>query len=361
MVNAKMKIKHSQSLIVLNDVSSFSILGLDEFCDPLSMPVCTSRCRTLIYAVTNGVPANILRQLINQGCDVNAKDANGKTALMYAMARRDIPFHLLKLMVGHDVNAADREGVSILVYAVKYKQEKRFIQHLLHSGAKLDLKDVYGKTVLDFVFQCCPYKSFALVDTIKNPSWLNLVSLVDMLYPYMSLMQRVNTAAYFVNQSGLTFRKLCEENKKFLKWMLSKCIVPKAIVPKAVGWEAVAGRCSPILSAVMLGHLDAVQYLLAVGCLTNSDLTFLLGLLRNQDLRITVDMRRCIEQKTSQPWPLIKLSLLAVSTSVGNEPDRISRVRSLHIPTWLQDILAYAVPPSRLPHKVTLNISTTLE
>lgn len=67
----------------------------------------------LIEAVKKGCPA-IVQAFLAKGCDPNATDRNGGTALIWATARGDIDAVRLLMEAGAAINAEDAKGMTAL-------------------------------------------------------------------------------------------------------------------------------------------------------------------------------------------------------------------------------------------------------
>lgn len=83
-----------------------------------------------------------IKELIEAGADINARDNKGKTALMYALTSEKTK---LLLEAGADVNARDNEGKTALMYAKSMEQ----IKILLKAGADINARDNEGNTIFD--------------------------------------------------------------------------------------------------------------------------------------------------------------------------------------------------------------------
>ncbi len=92
----------------------------------------------------------MVRNLIDGGADVDAKDNDGRTALIYATEkggyRRNEIIQLL-LDRGADINAKDKDGRTALMEAV-WQENEEIVQLLLNSGADVNAKDKWGGTAL---------------------------------------------------------------------------------------------------------------------------------------------------------------------------------------------------------------------
>src|SRR5207248_6017504 len=103
---------------------------------------------------TNGEPALVraagivkpleVRLLLDHGADVNATSRDGRTALIEVAK---VPYRLpvIKLLVsrGANVNAADRYGVTALMEAAA-RADVDAVRYLLAHGARLDASDFAG-------------------------------------------------------------------------------------------------------------------------------------------------------------------------------------------------------------------------
>jgi ankyrin repeat protein len=95
--------------------------------------------------------ANV-RILLDKGADINRKNTNGATALIYAAddyycSRTD---HVRALLEnGADINAMTNEGKTALMMAA-HQGCFDTVKHLLDRGAAVRQKDIYGKTAQDF-------------------------------------------------------------------------------------------------------------------------------------------------------------------------------------------------------------------
>ncbi|MFH1285562.1 MAG: ankyrin repeat domain-containing protein [Candidatus Micrarchaeota archaeon] len=101
----------------------------------------------LMLAALNG-SLQTAELLIKKGADVNAKDANGTTVLM-AVAWDDMQIARLLIANGADVNAKDKDGNTALTEAVS-RAFPKIAAVLIANGADVNAKDKNGNTALSW-------------------------------------------------------------------------------------------------------------------------------------------------------------------------------------------------------------------
>ena len=90
-----------------------------------------------------------VQEAINQGADLNKRDNDGRTPLMWAAARNPNPEVITVLLkAGADLNARDKDGWTSLMIAAWYNQSSEVITILLKAGADLNARGKYGWTPL---------------------------------------------------------------------------------------------------------------------------------------------------------------------------------------------------------------------
>jgi predicted component of type VI protein secretion system len=94
---------------------------------------------------------DIVNLLLEKGADINAKDGSGRTALMWVLSkgRPFVDVDMMKLLVhkGADVNAKDKDGVTALMQSVS-RCKLEVIRLLLDGGADINAKTNAGETAL---------------------------------------------------------------------------------------------------------------------------------------------------------------------------------------------------------------------
>ena len=100
-----------------------------------------------IYQVSLNGDTDTLKQLLAQGADVNAKNQEGKTALMGAAKKGQSEVVKILLDAKADINAQDASGKTALIYAAK-NSSLEVVKLLLAAGADVNIKDKKGETAL---------------------------------------------------------------------------------------------------------------------------------------------------------------------------------------------------------------------
>lgn len=101
----------------------------------------------LIEAIRSG-DAGRVKSLLEQGAEVNARDAYGATALMVAAHSGKLEMVNLLLAAGAEVDAKDELGWTALIKACYNDVEDRgypeIVSHLIEAGADPNIKIGYG-------------------------------------------------------------------------------------------------------------------------------------------------------------------------------------------------------------------------
>ena len=117
---------------------------------------------SLLDAARNGRTETV-KALVAEGANVNAKDEDGDTALMYVCAYGVTDVARALVDAGADVNAKNKNGQTALMRAAR--SARRFghavVAMLVNAGANVDVQDKDGHTALTLAAQD------AAADTVK--------------------------------------------------------------------------------------------------------------------------------------------------------------------------------------------------
>ena len=100
----------------------------------------------LMYAL-DMMNTEIIGTLVDAGANVDAKDSNGKTVLMYAIETMNPEICNKFINENTDINAKDNYAKTLLMYALETR-DLELSKMLIDKGANVDAKDYNGKTVL---------------------------------------------------------------------------------------------------------------------------------------------------------------------------------------------------------------------
>ena len=105
-----------------------------------------SRYTTLLHIAAYNPEVEVLKYLISQGADVNAKDNDGETPLHHTVFNSNI--EVLKYLVsqGVDVNAKNNNGRTPLHLAANFSRDPEVLKYLVSQGADINAKDNDGET-----------------------------------------------------------------------------------------------------------------------------------------------------------------------------------------------------------------------
>ena len=116
-----------------------------------------SACTATLLAAANSPVAdsamkgdrNGVRALLRQKADVNAPQADGATAIHWAVYKNDLELAAVLIDAGANVNTANRDGATPLSLAA-INGSAPMIQRLLLAGADPNQRHLHGETPLMF-------------------------------------------------------------------------------------------------------------------------------------------------------------------------------------------------------------------
>ena len=100
-----------------------------------------------LIRVANSGDSTLVKELLEKGVPVNAKDRNGQTALIAAVLGGHTQTIKLLLQKGADVNARDIGGGTPLIWAV-WEGRLEVVEVLLERGVDVNSKSFGGRTAL---------------------------------------------------------------------------------------------------------------------------------------------------------------------------------------------------------------------
>jgi len=100
----------------------------------------------LLKIAVDAEEEKMVELLLDCGCDANARDPQGRTLLMEALASRQLEISKM-LLPNSDLGLVDTDGASVLMHAVG-ANDPGFLEELLRAGANANAVDHNGWTAL---------------------------------------------------------------------------------------------------------------------------------------------------------------------------------------------------------------------
>ncbi|CAL1537207.1 unnamed protein product [Lymnaea stagnalis] len=309
----------------------------------------------LMYAMKHkyDLPNHLMKEMI---CDTQfVKDKKGKTALMHASQSSHFPNPLIINLFNRDLlNVQDIFGKTALHYAIEDDQNDEYLKHLISHGANLEVQDNNGRTALilclEFDIQENVFFNLWTEKFLKTKQFLQY-------NPIPSVRHKEKLFLFTSIEKEMFSLMNLYKNKEILRLMLANGIVP---FPNS------CSKFSMLLGALKHNLIDVATYVIANVCMTYDDLKMLnyannclnsncivrsppsVYNLNGLDLS-SPDLRDLVIGATSQPWPLVKLSFLAVNSALGNGVKREQRIKMLPLPEPIKDMLMFNTRTALLP------------
>ena len=110
--------------------------------------LCYGNCVTLHEAAEKG-ELGVVKDLLEDGADVNKQDKKGKTALHYAATEGHSKIVRILIVKKGDVNVKDQNGETPLHFA-SYKGYLGIVETMVENGANINVKGINGFTPLHY-------------------------------------------------------------------------------------------------------------------------------------------------------------------------------------------------------------------
>ncbi|XP_059144915.1 putative ankyrin repeat protein RF_0381 [Physella acuta] len=317
----------------------------------------------LMYAISGKTTQNFCERLVQCVLDINAKDEMGRNILYYAISsKRSTGFCRFLIQHGVDVNSRDKDGNTALMYSIALGQASmELCETLLSVGAEVNLANHANQTALMLsivsdhadsgVSWCCDYWSASEKFRV---SYLLLEVGSD---PVVDMIRKEYLLSFYMGFSD-NFLNWVIERKQVLRLMVCNGIVPSFIQGhENFNRNFPTELYSPLMFALQSGQVDIVKYLIVNCCVSTTDLRVMNSRCRKSMTkhsmhlynRIPVESRKVLDDVTSQPWPLVKLCFVTVSTLIGLRPGREERLRRTRLPNVLQRMLLFQGPMAYIP------------
>ncbi|KAK0067926.1 ankyrin repeat protein isoform X2 [Biomphalaria pfeifferi] len=322
---------------------------------------------SLMYAIEHCHSNELIAYILSLGSDVGVQDKDGVTALIIAFKKSlKLWCSILTKLASKNINKQDCLGSTALMYAAKYKASEDYLRILMKCGADVNIPNVFGLTPLSYLIKGNSVEcgcngdryefSFYFRNTLKCRYECLRTVLDNSFCKKLSSRNRQIIFEYLESHQMDSLNWFYSKDKTFLRALWRNGIY---VQPKVVNGSKFRGT-SPLLVALELGHLDMVSFITDNYYMTNRDFRFLRKFYDetswmtrrcHSSLNISRDAIQFAEKAVSQPWPLVKLSFIAVSTCIGLYGDRAERVAKLPIPQILKNNLLLQCPEAAIQLK----------
>ncbi|KAK0067925.1 ankyrin repeat protein isoform X1 [Biomphalaria pfeifferi] len=328
----------------------------------------------LMYAIEHFHSNQLIEHILSLGADVGVQDKDGMTALMIVFKTSlKLWGSILTKLASNDINKQDCLGKTALMYATKYEASEDCFKILMECGADINIYDLSGSTPLMYLLNCtkniCRARSSILNDTdifLFRNTFLDFhrvhqpmkcfqclsAELHNLVHQKLSSRNREIIVTYLRNHQRDSLNWYYSNDLKLLRllWRIGVYLEPEVVRRGHVT------ETSPFRVALELGHVDITKYILLNNYMTNKDLKFLrqfnlysLNILTfSFFVRFSTDAIDFAKSLRSQPFSLVKLSFIAVSTCIGLYGDRDERVAKLPIPQILKNYLSFLSPEAEI-------------
>ncbi|XP_059139291.1 serine/threonine-protein phosphatase 6 regulatory ankyrin repeat subunit C-like [Physella acuta] len=314
------------------------------------MEICAHNGRTALMYATAAGKFSLAQFLVEHGGNVNVKDNERKTALMLAIENYTpnimryglYDSNILKNLLEHgaDVNAIDATGQTACMIAVNEQSTDYVLEvlpKLVAYGADLNKVDNKNKTVLIHILLKFNTNQLKCISKILK---LGADLAVDNEYRYLvkEMSKEIKTSQKY----GRTTSDLSQRLFQF-------CLVNGCILLKAFNLWGI-DKALQLPHFISFNSLVFVKYLFATGMIFKSDLQMLKKFEENVLVNATtLNIPPELQSAMHQPWPLVKLAFIEVSTLLGTGPMREEKLKQTKLPPRLQRTLMFQEPISRLP------------
>ncbi|XP_059174811.1 ankyrin repeat and KH domain-containing protein 1-like [Physella acuta] len=267
----------------------------------------------------------MIKFMLENKANVNDVDNNGDTSLLYVCSSRfQDPFEVVRLLIkaGASVNHQNNEGYTPLMLAAK-QQHVETMKVLCEASADVNLvNEKKNETALSALIS----KGLSL--GLDTESMLYLIE---------------NGADSSCVSPDVIHQLILNEENGCLKQIISLGVGPKDVDLACVGFGDLS-KGSPLCASLCCGSINVARFLNEIWFLTHYDIS---RLAYNEQLRKSLESNKyseCLEfldEYSSQPLSLQKLSFVAVSSAVGADAGRKERVQRLPIPNTFKDKLVF--------------------
>jgi ankyrin repeat protein len=224
----------------------------------------------------------IVKFLVSEGADVNAKNSIDTTPLREAVFRRNIEVARFLISEGADVNAKNNVGATPLHFAARQNMPV-FARLLVSNGADVNAGDNWGHTPLSLARDSGHTEMVAYLESVQSSSDTSTVSNASQSFrssfPNIFEATKLGTVQdieYFINNGvdvNINTGERCTPLHIAARY--NRLENARYLVSQGADVNATNGRnATPRDDAASAGHTEMVAYLDSVGAGTDGDNPF---------------------------------------------------------------------------------------
>ncbi|XP_059176231.1 alpha-latrocrustotoxin-Lt1a-like [Physella acuta] len=287
---------------------------------------------------------NIVKFLLKENCDCNVVSNKSGTALMIALQHNKLTVADILLENKADINIHNRNGDTALHVAVRYSLTEA-VRQLVLSGAKVNAQNRTGNTPL---FAATNYQvSKFLIDKNSNVNLRNNNGETTLHHcagdSLTCLFIESDAELDVASSKGHTPLMYAVDvgDVPKIKWLVEHGanVNVQDCDGRNAFMHAVVRERNTVYTYI---RLEMCQYLAENGSDVN---------VKDVDGQTAckLSIRGELAAAVQEPWPLVKLAFIEVSTLLGTGPMREEKLKQTKLPPRLQRTLMFQEPISRLP------------
>jgi ankyrin repeat protein len=180
-----------------------------------------------------------IEQLVAKGLDINARDSEGKTPLLYSLQENKPNFSTLLIDAGADIYLTDNKGNTCLHYAIENCTESYIINILIEKGEPIDAPNFEGYSPLYFaILFKCPELPFYFIHKAAD---YGRITVFNENALHLSVESGCDSLSHFLLTQGIEFdRKDNDGNTPLLKaFIFYRPEMEKTLIEQGAGINAV--------------------------------------------------------------------------------------------------------------------------